>query len=546
MTYLLFPGRHLLNTTFQDQQLRQILQLPINLLSFWEGKMPAFTEPLDQIIFAVTSANHQHTRYNPIPFHVRTIGLDRFARTHEMAFGIRYRILGIPHYLPTPRFAEFTLKEISEQSEGELQLTPQNCVLLCSTPAVIAMYQRLGFAILPAELGVSPSPPTPIELIKKLVAMGEYWQTDRTLRTELSAATYDLWQDFPDIPQRILRLWRDPLLTDSGDLTQSRDYAAYAYGMSNNGIIALKYQDVKPAILAGKIVDEGCGDGSLLALIAQDFPDSDLIGIEITGEFMARCLERQRAGEYAGTFTHFHQRNITHKIFTDNSIHTTLCNATVHELWSYGDGAATVQAYFAQKYAQTAKGGRLIIRDVVAPDHKDQQLYLWLNHQNGQNNQIFTEFTHPNDLEKHLATLSTYARFLRFARDFLAQSPHHKTAAIQFQEQLLNGQHYVILSLGDAAEFISKMDYLDNWQSEMYEQFAFWDFAEWKQALIQAGFQVLENPNHPQQGSRTYLNNWLVENRYKGKVALFTRQADGQLIPFPFPPSNIILVAEKR
>lgn len=545
MTYLLFPGRHLLNTSFQDQQLRQILQLPLDLLSFWEGQVPALTTPLDQIIFAVTSANHQHSRYNPIPFHVRAIGIDRFARTYEMTFGIRYRIIGIPHYPPTPRFAEFTLKEMAEQTEGELSLSPQNCVVLCSTPSVITMYQALGFAVLPAELGVTPPSPTPIELIKKLVAVGDQWQTDLALRTELSAATYDLWQDFPNIPQCILRLWRDPLLTDSGDLTQSRDYASYAYGMSNNGIMTLKYQDVKPTIVPGKIVDEGCGDGSLLSLIAQDFPDSDLIGIEITGEFMARCIERQRAGEFAGTFTHFHQRNITHKIFTDNSINTTLCNSTVHELWSYGDGAATVHTYFAQKYAQTSKGGRLIIRDVVAPNGKEQEVYLWLNHQNGQNNQIFAEFSHPNDLENHLTKLSTYSRFLRFAHDFLAHSPHQKMGAIQFREEIRNGQHYAILSLRDAAEFISKMDYLDNWQSEMHEQFAFWEFAEWKQALLQAGFHLLENPNYPQQGSRVYLNNWLVENRYTGKVALFTRQADGQLTPLPFPPSNIILVGEK-
>jgi hypothetical protein len=79
----------------------------------------------------------------------------------------------------------------------------------------------------------------------------------------------------------------------------------------------------------------------------------------------------------------------------------------------------------------------------------------------------------------------------------------------------------------------------------MHEEFAFWSFAQWKAALSDAGFHVLENPNAPAEGSRVYLNPWLVENRYQGKVALFSRQGDA-LVPLPFPPSNVVLVAEKR
>ncbi|MGC8000902.1 hypothetical protein, partial [Salmonella enterica] len=82
--------------------------------------------------------------------------------------------------------------------------------------------------------------------------------SDRELREKVAAATFDLWQDFPDVPRRVLRLWRDPLLTETGDLTASRDYAAYAYGMGNQEIIRLKYGDIKGAIVPGKIVDEGC------------------------------------------------------------------------------------------------------------------------------------------------------------------------------------------------------------------------------------------------------------------------------------------------
>ena len=308
---------------------------------------------------------------------MRAIGVDRFAQPLEATFGVRYRIIGIPHYRPTSRFAEFTLKEIEEQTEGNLILTPVNCLVMCSTTAVIEMYQQLSFSVLPAELAGSVPSETPIDLLQTMVAVGENWLTDRELRQKLSPTTFDLWQDFPDIPRRILRLWRDPLLTDEGGLTEDRDYASYAYGMSNPAIINIKYQDIKEAIQPGKIVDEGCADGALLAVIAQDFPDSDLIGIDIAAEFIARCRERQRAGDFGGSFVFFHQRNITQPVFEDNSIDTTICNSTLHELWSYGDGEKTVREYLALKYAQTRRHGRLIIRDVVGPEDGERQVYLW-------------------------------------------------------------------------------------------------------------------------------------------------------------------------
>ena len=544
MTILLFPGRHLLNTAFQSRHLRSLLQMPISQLPFIDGNRPLMNEPINQIVFAVTSSNQQYSRYNPIPFYVRAIGVDRFARPLEMTFGIQYRIIGIPHYKPTPRFGEYVLKEIEEQTEGHLKLSPQNCVLLTCTPGVMEMYQQLGFSILPAESGFTPKPATPNDLLKKLVATGDGWRTDLELRELLAPETFDLWQDFPDVPRRVVRLWRDPLLNDEGSLTEDRDYNSYAYGMGNREIIRLKYHDIKDAILPGKIVDEGCADGVLLSLIAEDFPDSDLIGIEITGEFMARALDRLRAGDFGGAYAHFHQRNITQSVFEDDSIDTTLCNSTVYELWSYGDGAATVHDYLAKKYAQTRKGGRLIVRDVVGPENGAQEVYLWLNRDDGSNENFLKTFEDSDELMAFLDGLSTYGRFRRFAHDFLlAKRPYGP--AISFREEVFDRIPYVVLSLQHAAEFMSKKDYTDNWESEMHEAFAFWSFSDWKEAMGQAGFYVLEDPNVPQKGSRVYTNPWIVENRYEGKVALFVLGENGRLQPVPYPVTNIIIVGEK-
>ena len=75
----------------------------------------------------------------------------------------------------------------------------------------------------------------------------------------------------------------------------------------------------------------------------------------------------------------------------------------------------------------------------------------------------------------------------------------------------------------------------------MNEEFCFWSFSKWKQVLSEIGFRVGENPNQPELGSRTYVNPWIVEHRYRGHVNLFGNDG-GQL---NWPPSNMVIVAEK-
>jgi trans-aconitate methyltransferase len=538
MTILLFPGRHLLQTVFQEQYLRAVVQSPLDRLTFLHGSPLQITEPIDTIVFAVTSANHQFTRYNPIPFYVRAIGIDRFASDFAQDLRIGYRIFGIPHYAPSPRFAAILLKEITEQTEGNLDLTPTNTIVLTSTAPLARMFQTLGYAILPAEATESPQPLTPQKLLSAIMTQGENWREHPQLRSELSPVTYALWRDFPEMTRRIFRLWHDPLLTDEGSLTTSRNYSTYAQAMSNEAIIDLKYRDIASHIIPGRIVDEGCADGALLVRVANDFPDSDLIGIEITGELLSRCLERQRAGEFGEAFVHFHQRNITTPIFQPATIHTTICNSTLHELWSYNEGAATISIYLHEKYRQLAPGGHLLIRDVVGPQYPDQTVYLWLTDQDGVALQ-------PNAKDQDVATLSTYARFLRFAQDFLPQHrPHAQSPLVPFTVETLDNRNYIITSMRLAVEFISKKDYTENWQSEMHEEFAFWNFDDWKTALHQVGFAVQQDPDYIESASHVYTNQWIVEHRWQNQVALFLREGNA-LLPLPFPPTNVLLIAKK-
>ena len=541
MPTLLFPGRHIVNTRFQEQYLRDHLGTAAEKMPLLGEARPAGA--VDRVVFAVTSANQSHSRYNPVPLHARAVGVDRFARRLKDEFGFEYRIVPVPHFNPTGRFADFLLKELRDADDAGLDLSPADTVVLSSTPGVNRLFLALGFAVLPGELE-SAEPeryraPTPVEVLKRVAAAGEGWAADDGVCGLLAAATLGLWHDFPEVPRRILRLYRDPLLTEQGGLTEMRNYSVYAAGMNERAALALKYEDIRHAVKPGKIVDEGCADGALLVPLARDFPDSDLVGIEITGEFIARCLERQRAMEFGGTYVHFHQRNITEPVFEPGSIDTTVCNSTTHELWSYGRQAETLRGYLREKFRQTRRRGRIVIRDVVGPADKEREMYLWCDAADGS----------ADDAGEPVA-MSTAARFRRFARDFLAElhaaGRRGEDAAVRYREEDVGGRRYFVLRLRDAAEFMLKKDYVANWRSEMNEEFAFWDFEEWKRELAEAGFAVLEDASEPGKHSRAYANPWIVKNRLEGKVELFTRSGDGSLGRVGYPVTNMVLVGEKR
>jgi SAM-dependent methyltransferase len=535
MSYLLFPGRHLVNTRFQEDYLKRLLSMkPSELSGLITGRFQQNVPPTE-IIFAVTSANQENSRFNPIPFHVRAIGVDRFARDLRQRVPFRFRVVGIPHYGHTQNFAEFTVKEIAHQSEQAIKLTPENCLVLCSTPEVIRLYQALGFAIAPAEAAEPvPKPVTPIEIIREIGSSGAEWDKAPLVKANLAASHRGLFEDFPEVSQRIVRLYQDPLTNQEGGLTETRNYSSYARGM--NEIIRLKYLDVRHGLKPGRIVDEGCADGALLAEISRDFPDSDLFGIDLSAEFAGRFHERQRAGEFGGAYVHFFHRNLLDRIFEPESIDTTLCNSTLHEIWSYGEGEKSVRNYLAEKFHQLRPGGHLLIRDVVGPENRDLAMSLWCADTDGRDLAAQELAEHRGREVDWLRGLSTRSRFRLFATDFLGGR-----RPFPFVEAVQEGRTVFRCALWQAAEFLSKKDYADNWASEMNEEFCFWSFSQWKKALSDAGFQIVENADQPERGSRLYVNPWIVEHRYSGCVNLLG--VDGE--PLDWPPSNIVIVAEK-
>ena len=538
MSTLLFPGRHLVNTRFQAEYLRQMIgREPARIDGLRRGSIvPA--SPITRVVFALTSSNQDGSRFNPVPFHIRAIGVDRFARELQATTVFTYRIVGIPHYGYTANFAAFTLKEIADQTEERERLAPENTVLLCSTPEVIALYLEQGFSVAPAELEARPRPPTPIDLVRAMGESRTHWSEIPVVQSDLASASRSLFTDFPEIPRRIARIYRDPLTNQEGSLTEQRNYNSYARGM--NEILRLKYLDIRDAIRPGRIVDEGCADGGLLAEIARDFRDSDLYGIDLSAEFAARFQERKRAGDFGDVYTCFHLRNVLDPIFEPASVDTTICNSTLHELWSYAEQEKTVRAYLARKLEQLRPGGRLIVRDVVGPENGAMSVLLTCAADDGE--EVAPEAVPAPRPALALQRMSTRSRFRLFARDFLAEQRTKGRRRPEAELTFVETTEGFRLSLRAAAEFLSKKDYVDNWRSEMNEEFCFWSFSRWRRVLGEIGFRVLE-PGPNGGGSRAYANPWIIEHRYRGHVRLAPVGAPDQTLDFP--PTNMVLVAEK-
>jgi SAM-dependent methyltransferase len=527
---LLIPGRHHLITNFQEEYLRTLI--PGGQFTDVRGQqLELQTDP--NIIWAVTSANHGNTKRNPFSGNRREQAIEALAsQMVAKCFSFPINDLGY-----TPRFADFVIKDIEVQSDGHFNLNPGNTAVICSTPAVIELYEELGYKILPAELArLDPEEYDnirPWDCMMDIVEAGNKWRTDSKYLQNVHPVSRQIIEKY-HLGDRVVELYNDPLLGDEGDITDTRDYETYRKAFEDGA--RRKYNIIRSYIKNGRIVDIGCATGEIVKLIAEDptLIEADIYGIEASQALYRICEQRRQDGHFKNENTFFYQRNFMNDvIFAENSVNTTTTFSLTHEIESYL-GRQVLEEFLQRIYNQTTTEGVFINVDVVGPEHKDEIIVMELNDQDGitESNEEIKSRT--NLSAEELQELSTLGRFKRFAKDFRAAEDKR----IEFQHAAEHGNNYVQLRLADACEFLSKKDYTDNWYSEMHETFCYWNFEDWKAAASKVGFTI-------NKASHAYRNDWIVENRYKNKVALFTNNG-GNLEPIDFPETNMLLIAEKR
>ena len=527
--YLLIPGRHQLLTNFQFEYLNEILSKPLNQTLDINGKPITGAEKVSAIIFAVTSANHSNTRRNPLPFYIRALMIESFGNE----FSVPCFIYGIDDIGQTRNFAEYTVKRIRHESEGMFDLTPANTYVICATP-VLEMYEQEGYTILPAELADRKTwqhhAVLPWDVVVN-IAEDKNWRDNKEIKQHMHTSSFDIWSKYR-LAEKVQLLFRDKMISEDGDITTTRDYNTYVRQMDD--IAVLKFQETAPHILPGRIGDIGCAVGSWIKLACdhERFRESDFYGIEVARHLFDLCQQRKHNGEFKNPFVFFSQRNaVTGLVFDKNSMNTIHTSSLTHEIESYGS-RADLLSFIKNRYDELAPGGVWINRDVVGPKNKNEMVLMKLNNTDGRNDDYDKIFSVREELANYLNGLSTLARFHRFVRDFRK----HEGYQLKLEVVQINQATYFKLKLRDACEFMSRKDYTDNWESEMHETFCYWDFDEWKEHLAQVGFSISEKSN-------AYTNEWIVKNRFDGKVELF--RESNTLERLAYPVTNMLMMAVK-
>lgn len=320
-----------------------------------------------------------------------------------------------------------------------------------------------------------------------------------------------------------------------------RDYDIYTELMSDDPVVEAKYRDIERFIQPGLIVDDGCGDGALLCRIAEDEPDSALVGVDLSGEMLERAEQRITLDSHNDVVIGLEQHDMTEAVPRFGRADTIISSSTTHELWSYGDGDEALKEYYTAKHMELERGGRFIIRDVVAPEDPDERVYVWLNPDDGRNENILATFDDQEARQDHLDGLSTRARFHRFCHEFSGRmygdDPARPVEAVVDDVVVWGGKTLYGMAKRDAAEYLLTKDYTDNWVNEMRESFTHWTAADHASMLERSCFDVIH--------AESYTSDWIRKNRLDGTVELYEQTADG-FEPIGYPPTNTVVVGEKE
>jgi SAM-dependent methyltransferase len=513
LRFVLIPGRHHVLTRFQARYLADLLAGSLRDL---DGRPIEFTDSPVELVWAMTSANHQNTRRNPIPANRREAAIELFSREN----GFRSLVVPIFDAPQTPRFGEITLKAVTAAAGG-LVLAPDNCIVAVSTPSVIEMYRGLGFRIAGLELDHPEKPPRAWQVLEMLAVGDSAW------RDHADGATIDVFERYA-LGDHVRMVLGDPIVGTEGSLTETRNYRTYA--ASFDAAAGRKWEQARPYVVPGRIVDVGCATGAMLELAGRDpaLAEADLFGIEVAQHLYEECVHKKSQGVFANPNTFFFQRNIlAGPVFPDASIDTTLTFALTHEIYSYAGGMEAIKALAGAIFRQTAAGGAWINSDVCGPEDGDRPVLLRFHQEGVRQAPVDLEAMPAPKVTQYLEGLSPAARLAQFAADF------PRLSGGRFEMEAVDDRT-ARLSLNHAMEFTAKFSYTDNWLSECHERFCALDWAGWKAIVESAGFEI-----DPRSGP--FRNDWLPANRFD-RAALLT-DLDGNRVPWPV--THLLLVARR-
>jgi len=302
---------------------------------------------------------------------------------------------------------------------------------------------------------------------------------------------------------------------------EHRDYSIYTRSM--DAALEAKIKSLFPYFKVqnqGVIVDAGSGTGAVAQEAARTFRESGVkvFALDISHELLA--LAENDRGLIRPIYGNAAEQN-----FPENSVNIKFFSTSGHEVESFGGKGSMRRAVAASKH-ELIPGGQLIIRDFAKPS-RHGPVYLRINSNLG----LDPDFSGVPSEEIDYNTLSTFALLKRFRDEFAGGG------AFDFEELEIAGQKLIKMEAEWAHEFYLRKDYTANWRQEIKEKYTYWDEEEARSILRAEGFvnvQVVADPNE-----------YILNNRLRGKIDLFVINTDGRLEPIDFPATHMVIVAEK-
>ncbi len=431
--------------------------------------------PVDRLICVVTSANHQSTRRNPLDVATREEMLAPALARSGKPFDL-VRVDDVPD---SGAWVEHIAAEV--QRQHGVGISARDTVVYSANRDVDALFHARGYRVVAQEVkGL-----TPHELVQR-VADGKPWADEASAETR---AVYGR----PQVVAKLHDIFKQALLNDDGELGHLRDFLSY--GAMMDASLVQKLEDLVPFLVPGCIVDKGCGTGRLLVELSRLYPASQLVGVDLSREFLRVCDENTYAtDDVTLVFGNVIDRNVP-----PGSATSVIYSSVMHEVHSYsGYDVTQIDRALGNAFTELAPGGRVLIRDGISPEPATWRLRLLTPHVRETFVRFAAEFCHGRG-----------AKFERLSDDTVRLSSH------------------------DANEFLCKKDYLKNWHIEVHEEFGPLTLEGWRAALVQAGF----TPVHLQ----AYANPWIVRHRYEGLVEVL----DDAGAKLPWPPTNMVVVGQK-
>lgn len=436
---------------------------------------------------------------------------------HPAPWARRARIVHVPDRPRSDpqRFVEYIWEHVLQQTKDRPP-SRERTLICCAAPQLIEAWSERGFSVHKMELTINPSPDLPWQLIERLAAVD-------VSALEAMAEPYPQLLASYDLTRQLQEIWSDPMLVHSG-LTQNtaRDYNVYARAFVEGS--ARKWQQLSKHVIAGRIVDLGCGPASLLAHAARDplLHESDLHGVEINPRLVdqARLALREATAYEDAPNAFVHQANVLEPaLFAPDSVSTTITASLTHEVIAYGS-RRELSELAASIHRWTRLGGRWLNLDVCGLDAPDR-------HRQVQIQFIDSVMPAPYEDLKDLpvSRLDSAALLVRFAREFCVP--------FSVEWKPCEDMPIATCTMEQAHEFLLHKDYTDNWSSEMSEPFGALGFQDWKQLLSDGGWRVLD-------GSHAFTNEWIAEHRF----ATCCRLLDTQGNQIQWPVTSCLLVAQ--